>query len=99
MDASHFKMHLGARAEPVLCAWGITGDGKPVMLALDGMRAESTDVCLRFLRDLMVRGLRPPPLMITDGAPGATPRLDCCSHRDLPPGWKRATIARTSATR
>jgi hypothetical protein len=30
LDASHFLMHPGARAEPVLAAWGITGDGKPV---------------------------------------------------------------------
>jgi len=24
LDGSHFRMHPGARAEPVLCAWGIT---------------------------------------------------------------------------
>jgi putative transposase len=70
LDASHFRMHPGARAEPVLCAWGITTDGKPVLLALDGANAESTDACLGFLRDLVTRGLRPPLLVITDGAPG-----------------------------
>jgi putative transposase len=46
LDASHFRMHPGARAEPVLCALGITADGKPVLLALDGANAESTDACL-----------------------------------------------------
>jgi transposase-like protein len=61
-------MHPGARAEPVLCAWGITTDGKPVLLALDGANAESTDACLRFLRGLAARGLRAPLLVITDGA-------------------------------
>lgn len=30
LDASHFKMHPGAPAEPVLAAWGIDADGKPV---------------------------------------------------------------------
>jgi putative transposase len=70
LDASHFRMHPGARAEPVLCAWGITTDGKPVLLALDGANAESTDACLGFLRDLVMRGLRAPLLVITDGAPG-----------------------------
>jgi putative transposase len=70
LDASHFRMHQGARAEPVLCAWGITTDGKPVLLALDGANAESTDACVGFLRDLVARGLRPPLLVITDGAPG-----------------------------
>jgi putative transposase len=24
LDGSRFRMHPGARAEPVLCAWGIT---------------------------------------------------------------------------
>jgi transposase-like protein len=63
-------MHQGARAEPVLCGWGVTTDGKPVLLALDGANAESTDACLGFLRDLVARGLRAPLLVITDGAPG-----------------------------
>ena len=31
LDASMFKMHPGARAEPVLAAWGITTDGAPVL--------------------------------------------------------------------
>jgi transposase-like protein len=30
LDASMFKMHPGARAEPVLAAWGIDTEGKPV---------------------------------------------------------------------
>jgi putative transposase len=46
LDASHFRTHPGARAEPVLCAWGITRHGKPVLLALDGANAESTHACL-----------------------------------------------------
>lgn len=34
MDASHFKMHPGAPAEPVLAAWGMDTDGKPVFAGL-----------------------------------------------------------------
>ena len=34
LDASMFKMHPGARAEPVLAAWGITTSGAPVFVAL-----------------------------------------------------------------
>ena len=34
LDASMFKMHPGARAEPVLAAWGIDTGGKPVFVAL-----------------------------------------------------------------
>jgi transposase-like protein len=70
VDASHFRYHEGARAEPVLCAWAITADGKPALLGLDGASAESTDACLDFLRDLTGRGLTEPLLVITDGAPG-----------------------------
>jgi len=70
LDASHFRYHEGARAEPVLCAWAITADGKPALLGLDGITAESTDACLAFLRDLLARGLTAPLLVITDGAPG-----------------------------
>ncbi len=33
-DGSHFKYHAGAKAEPVLVAWGITTTGKPVLLRL-----------------------------------------------------------------
>jgi transposase-like protein len=34
LDASHCKMHPGAPAEPVLAAWGIDVDGKPVFVGL-----------------------------------------------------------------
>lgn len=48
IDASHFRFHQGARAEPVLCAWGITTDGKPVFLALVSVSAESHDAAVDF---------------------------------------------------
>jgi transposase-like protein len=70
LDASHFRYHPGARAEPVLCAWAINADGKPVLCGLDGISAESTDACVGFLRELTSRGLGAPLLVITDGAPG-----------------------------
>jgi transposase-like protein len=70
LDGSHFRYHDGARAEPVLCAWGITTTGQPVFLALDGASSESHEACTAFLRDLVARGLRPPLLVITDGASG-----------------------------
>ena len=91
VDGSHFRYHDGARAEPVLCAWAITTDGKPVLLGLDGASAESTDACLGFLRDLVARGLGAPLLVITDGAAGlisaveqvwpASLRQRCLVHR------------------
>ena len=91
LDGSHFRYHDGARAEPVLCAWGITTTGAPVFLALDAASSESHDACTGFLRDLVARGLRPPLLVITDGAPGligaveqvyaASLRQRCLVHR------------------
>ena len=32
LDASFFRMHPGSPAEPVLAAWGISTDGKPVFI-------------------------------------------------------------------
>jgi transposase-like protein len=81
LDGSHFRYHAGARAEPVLYAWGITTIGAPVFLALDGASSESHDACTGFLRDLVARGLRPPLLVITDGAP--RPNLLPRSNRRL----------------
>jgi transposase-like protein len=63
-------MHDGARAEPVLAAWGITTAGKPVFVGLAAAGSESTDAWGDFLIDLVERGLRPPLLVVSDGAPG-----------------------------
>jgi transposase-like protein len=70
LDASMFKMHPGARAEPVLAAWGITTTGAPVFVALAAGGSESTDAWGDFLDELKARGLRPPLLVISDGAAG-----------------------------
>jgi transposase-like protein len=76
VDASHFRMHGGARAEPVLVAYGITTAGKPVFLHLDGASAESTDACVSFLRSMRERGLGLPLLMVADGGAGLCTALD-----------------------
>ncbi|WP_449066358.1 IS256 family transposase [Planomonospora algeriensis] len=91
VDASHFKMHDGSRAEPVLAAWGITTAGKPVFVGLAAAAAESTDAWHDFLTELVGRGLRPPLLIVSDGAPGlisaaeqvfpASLRQRCLVHR------------------
>lgn len=70
LDGSAFKMHKGSRAEPVLCARGITVDGAPVFIGLAPASDEGTDPWVGFLEDLRDRGLRPPLLGISDGAPG-----------------------------
>ena len=70
LDASHFKYHKDAKAEPVLVAWGIMTTGKPVLLHLAPGGSESTDAWAGFLCDMKKRGLRPPLLVVADGAAG-----------------------------
>jgi putative transposase len=70
LDGSHFRMHPGAPAEPVLCAWGVTTQGAPVLLGLAPGASEGHDPWADFLGDLTTRGLHAPLLVITDGAPG-----------------------------
>jgi putative transposase len=70
LDGSHFRYHVGAAAEPVLAAWGIDTDGKPVFVGLGAAGSESGDAWADFLTDLGERGLACPLLVISDGAPG-----------------------------
>ena len=91
LDASFFRYHVGAAAEPVLAAWGITTKGQPVFVGLDACTGESTDGWHGFLTDLGARGLRCPLLVISDGAAGlisaveqampAALRQRCLIHR------------------
>ena len=70
LDGSHFRMHDGTRAEPVMVAYGITTVGRPVLVAVEPASAESTDAWADMLCDLENRGLNLPLLVITDGAGG-----------------------------
>ena len=70
LDGTCFRYHPGARAEPVLVAYGITSTGRPVFLGLAPAASEGHDPWADFLGDLVGRGLRAPVLVITDGAPG-----------------------------
>ena len=70
LDGSHFRMHPQARAGPVLCAWGITTQGAPLLVGLAPASDEGHDPWAGLLGELVARGLRPPLLVITDGAPG-----------------------------
>lgn len=76
LDASHFRMHPGSKAEPILAAWGITTEGAPVFIGLSPAGSESDDAWHGFLADLEARGLRSPLLGISDGAPGLTGAFD-----------------------
>ena len=70
LDGTCFRYHPGARAEPILVAYGITTTGSPVFLGLTPAASEGHDPWEAFLGDLTGRGLRSPVLVISDGAPG-----------------------------
>ncbi len=78
LDGSFFKMHPKAKAEPVLAAWGIDTDGRPVFLGLAPGASESTDAWRDFLEDLKDRGLRAPLLVISDGGAGLLGAIELC---------------------
>jgi putative transposase len=82
-DGSHFKMHQGTRAEPVLAAWGITTAGKPVLVGLEAAANEGNDAWDDFLDGLKQRGLRPPLLVISDGAAGLVGAIERNFPRSL----------------
>ncbi len=69
-DGSYFRMHPGAPAEPVLVAWGITSNGKPVFLGMEPGSSESHDAWAGFFRGMRARGLGDPLLVISDGGQG-----------------------------
>jgi hypothetical protein len=55
-------------AEGVLVAWGVTLEGRKVLLGLQLGSRESYDNWLAFGRDLAGRGLRAPAMVVADGA-------------------------------
>ena len=83
LDGSHFKMHQGTRAEPVLAAWGITTAGKPVLVGLEAAGNEGNDAWDDYLDGLKARGLRPPLLVISDGAAGLVGAIERTLTRSL----------------
>ncbi|MER3412286.1 MAG: IS256 family transposase [Thermoleophilia bacterium] len=71
LDAVYLKLRPDdTPAEGVLVAWGITLDGRKVLLGLQLGSRESYEDWLDFGRDLAARGMRAPALVIGDGAPG-----------------------------
>jgi transposase-like protein len=71
LDAIYLKLHPDdTPAEGVLVAWGVTLEGRKVLLGLQLGSRESYDSWLSFGRDLIARGLSAPGLICAAGAPG-----------------------------
>ncbi len=91
LDAIYLKLRPDDEpAEGVLCAWGMTLEGRKVLLGLQLGSRESYEDWLDS-RDLTARGMRCPALLVADGAPGrrrgvagrARPAL-CCAQAQKP---------------
>jgi putative transposase len=83
VDGLAERLHAGMPREAVLCAWGITEDGRKVLLHLAPGTKEDTASCTAFFEDLKRRGLPDPLLGITDGAPGLIRAVETCFPRAL----------------
>jgi putative transposase len=71
LDALYLKLHPDDEpAEGVLVAWGVTLEGRKVLLGLALGSRESYEAWLQFGRDLAARGMNAPALVVADGAPG-----------------------------
>jgi putative transposase len=71
LDAVYLKLHPDdTPAEGVLVAWGVTLEGRKVLLGLALGSRESYESWLSFGRDLTARGMNAPALVVADGAPG-----------------------------
>jgi hypothetical protein len=71
LDALYLKRRPDDEpAEGVLVCWGVTLEGRKVLLGLALGSRETYENWLAFGRDLVDRGLRAPALIVADGAPG-----------------------------
>jgi putative transposase len=81
VDGVAERLHAGMPREAVLCAWGITEDGRKVLLHLAPGTKEDTASCSAFFQDLKRRGLADPLLVVTDGAAGLIRAAETCFPR------------------
>jgi putative transposase len=81
VDGVAERLHAGLPREAVLCAWGITEDGRKVLLHLAPGTKE--DTATAFFEDLNRRGLADPLLAVTDGAAGLIRAVETCFPRAL----------------
>ncbi len=71
LDGTYVALRQGSdEKEGILCAYGITAEGKKVLLHIGLGERESYDAWLSFMHDMTVRGLNEPLLIINDGNPG-----------------------------
>ena len=91
VDGIAERLRPGGKREPVLAAWGVTGEGRKVLLHLMAGSKEDAETVTAFFEDMKLRGLNDPLLVVSEGAAGvikaievAFPRAErqrCLAHR------------------
>jgi len=71
LDGIYFALRQGTdEKEGILCAYGITEEGRKVLIHFDLGEKESYDAWLCFLQNIVSRDFKEPFLIIHDGNPG-----------------------------
>lgn len=71
LDSHYLALRQGTdKKEGVLVAWGVTEEGKKILLHIDRGERESYDCWKTFVEDMKLRGLNEPLLVIRDGNSG-----------------------------
>ena len=79
LDSHYLALRQGTdEKEGVLVAWGVTEEGKKVLLHIDRGERESYDCWKTFVEDMKLRGLNEPLLVIRDGNPGLKKMIREC---------------------
>ena len=75
------RLRPGAKREPVVAAWGYTGEGRRVLLHLMAGSKEDAETVTAFFEDMKMCGLPDPLLVTSDGAPGIIKAIEVCFPR------------------
>ena len=67
--------------QAVMAAWGISEDGRKVLLHLMAGSKEDIETVRAFFQDMRARGLGDPLLVVSDGAPGVIRAIEECFPR------------------
>ena len=81
VDGVAERVRPGQRREPVLAAWGLTFEGKKVLLHLMSGSKEDHETVSAFFQDMRGRGLGDPLLVVCDGAAGIIKAIETCFPR------------------
>ena len=81
VDGIAERIRPGQRREPVLAAWGMTREGRKVLLHLMSGSKEDYETVSAFFQDMRGRGLGDPLLAVCDGAPGIIKAIETCFPR------------------